>query len=318
MELQRFTTETVSRAEAFAYWADAVCQSYVPLGCETDDPKAFSGGITLQRMTNMACSQVWGSNQRVTRRKQDIARAGEPSFIVSLQVEKSCRIDQMGRSCVIEPGDFGLYSSTDPYALALPDGFQQHVVQMPREALLRRLPQADDLVGRAVSAASTEGSAVSAAIRRMLPLLDSSNPTLTACLQESVIDLVATGFASLVESRPALTVSTQKIVLRARSFIARNLSQGTLDRESVAQAAGVSVRRLNEILAAEGSSITKEIRDARLKRASAELRDGRYAHLSVGEVAYRAGFENLPHFSRLFKAQFGQAPSDYRRTKGLN
>ena len=66
MELQRFTTETVSRAEAFAYWADAVCQSYVPLGCETDDPKAFSGGITLQRMSNMACSHVSVSYTHLT------------------------------------------------------------------------------------------------------------------------------------------------------------------------------------------------------------------------------------------------------------
>ena len=35
----------------------------------------------------------------------------------------------------------------------------------------------------------------------------------------------------------------------------------------------------------------------------------------TGQVAYACGFNNLSYFSRSFKAQFGQLPSDYVRNK---
>jgi AraC-like DNA-binding protein len=33
----------------------------------------------------------------------------------------------------------------------------------------------------------------------------------------------------------------------------------------------------------------------------------------VSEIAYAQGFSDCAHFSRRFKARFGQSPSDYRR-----
>jgi AraC family transcriptional regulator, transcriptional activator of pobA len=62
---------------------------------------------------------------------------------------------------------------------------------------------------------------------------------------------------------------------------------------------------------------TKElITDRRMLEASRLLR---FTDLTVGEVAYRAGFDDQLYFSRAFKRYRGEAPTSYReRVRGQN
>lgn len=55
-----------------------------------------------------------------------------------------------------------------------------------------------------------------------------------------------------------------------------------------------------------GESPTRWIREKRLAKAHEMLRS---SSLSVADVAYSLGFENPTHFSRIFKQQYGYAPS---------
>lgn len=50
----------------------------------------------------------------------------------------------------------------------------------------------------------------------------------------------------------------------------------------------------------------------RLDRCAARLRDLAWAHVSVSAIALAHGFNDLSHFSRVFRRRFGQAPRDYR------
>ena len=55
-----------------------------------------------------------------------------------------------------------------------------------------------------------------------------------------------------------------------------------------------------------GESPARWIREKRLSKAQQMLRS---SSLSVADVAYSLGFENPTHFSRIFKQQYGYAPS---------
>jgi AraC-like DNA-binding protein len=50
----------------------------------------------------------------------------------------------------------------------------------------------------------------------------------------------------------------------------------------------------------------------RLERCARDLLDPALAHEPIGEIAARWGITNPAHFSRLFRAQFGLSPSEYR------
>jgi signal transduction histidine kinase/DNA-binding response OmpR family regulator len=57
-------------------------------------------------------------------------------------------------------------------------------------------------------------------------------------------------------------------------------------------------------------TITEYLRSLRLHRAKELLHD---SFLTVAETAYRTGFKNVSHFSRVFKREFGENPSSIRR-----
>jgi AraC family transcriptional regulator len=85
---------------------------------------------------------------------------------------------------------------------------------------------------------------------------------------------------------------------------------GQLRLGELAKTAGVSAGHLARAFRARfGKSIGAYVRERRLERAAAMIRDSR---LSLVEIAGAVGFYDQPHFSRAFKARFGTSPAAYR------
>jgi AraC family transcriptional activator of pobA len=73
---------------------------------------------------------------------------------------------------------------------------------------------------------------------------------------------------------------------------------------------GVPQAALSRALVTMTGRTTKElITDRRMLEAARLLR---FSELSIGEIAYRAGYGDQLYFSRAFKRQFGESPSAYR------
>ena len=61
-----------------------------------------------------------------------------------------------------------------------------------------------------------------------------------------------------------------------------------------------------------GITVGSFIRQRRLERCRADLSDPLRAGERITEIALRWGFNDMPHFSRVFRATFGATPSDFR------
>jgi AraC-like DNA-binding protein len=78
----------------------------------------------------------------------------------------------------------------------------------------------------------------------------------------------------------------------------------------LAREVGLNERRLKEgFRSMVGQSVHAYLRETRLDAAAAYLTSGQ----SVTDVAYAVGFENLSHFSKIFKQSKGVLPSQYAR-----
>ena len=306
------TTNTVHKRDRFAFWREAVCDAYVQLECITDSRADFAGEIRLSRMPRISTSFVAGSQQLVRRRRRDIAQASDAWFLLSIQLEKQGLVQQCGRTAELVSGDFALYSSIDPYDLTLPDGFRQLVVQVPRREMLARLPNADLLTGMTVSGATQIGGLVRDSVLRLVEAQASANEVTRRCLEDSIIDLCATGLTTLQGAGAIHTASEQRLIHQADTVIAQRIRDPDLDRAEIAAALSISVRRLSEVFQAEGTSVAAKIRDQRLSGVASDLRNPQLAGLTVSAIAMRWGLNNLQHFSRIFRERFGMSPRDYR------
>ena len=60
-------------------------------------------------------------------------------------------------------------------------------------------------------------------------------------------------------------------------------------------------------------TVGDSIREVRLAACHAMLADPGKAHLSIAEIAYRAGFRAQAHFANAFKKRYGMAAGEWRR-----
>ncbi len=79
----------------------------------------------------------------------------------------------------------------------------------------------------------------------------------------------------------------------------------------MAHFAGMSTRHLDRLFADHmGSTFIAEYRKIRLQHARRLLMQ---SPLSIAEIAYAAGFSSVGHFSRVYRAHYGDTPRAIRK-----
>ncbi|MGO8911050.1 MAG: helix-turn-helix transcriptional regulator [Bradyrhizobium sp.] len=94
--------------------------------------------------------------------------------------------------------------------------------------------------------------------------------------------------------------------------IGRSLGRNDLSITALSLRHGVTPRYIQKLFEAEGTTFTGYVIERRLLEASRMLADPRFANHNIGEVALKAGFGDLPYFTRSFRRRFGMTPSDAR------
>jgi YesN/AraC family two-component response regulator len=95
-----------------------------------------------------------------------------------------------------------------------------------------------------------------------------------------------------------------------QELILSELSNDALEIKDICKRLHVSRSQLhNKIKATTGYSTTIFIRKIRLKEARRLLKS---THFNISEIAYQTGFQDPNFFSRVYKKEFGESPSDGR------
>ncbi|MFI5781195.1 helix-turn-helix transcriptional regulator [Nocardia sp. NPDC051570] len=97
-----------------------------------------------------------------------------------------------------------------------------------------------------------------------------------------------------------------------RRYVDANLADPDLTSSQVASAHHISVRHLQRLFKAVGTTPSGWIRRRRLEACQRELRDPALRTLSIQEVGIRGGFLLASDFSRAFRARYGVPPGKFR------
>jgi AraC-like DNA-binding protein len=311
------STDTVRERERLDYWRDIVCDTFVELECRAGVKQGFYGSIESRDLGEIRLARVTSTAQHVVRTNARIARSDLEYFFLSLQLHGRGCHKQDGRVAHLTPGDFAIYDTTRPYELLFGDPFSQLVLCLPREIVKSRLADAERLTACAVQGRSGSGRLASLFVRQLAAQVDSLDAASLPRLQGSVVDLIATALAEQRrQADPALSESRGVLIQRVLQFIEDHLGDPDLSCEGVAERHRISERYLRLLFEELGTCASDWIWRRRLERARVDLTDPRQRHLSVTTIGFTWGFKDAAHFSRAFKAQFGQTPSEARRRGG--
>ncbi|WP_433473884.1 helix-turn-helix transcriptional regulator [Spirillospora sp. CA-142024] len=118
---------------------------------------------------------------------------------------------------------------------------------------------------------------------------------------------------ALNDTRPQETHLTE-VAQVVRRYVRQQLGAGKLPLATVAQALGWSPRQLRNALHETGTTY-RDLRNEETLRAARDLlQDPGGTHLSVSEIAARAGLTPT-WFSSAFKARYGESPREFRRRR---
>jgi len=307
--------ETVATRD-IAEFSRLVSDRFAPLTVEAELPSNFRGSIRGRRLGEIEIFDVRASQHRVERPQPLASRTPKGSYMLHLQLSGVGVIRQDGREAELTTGDLAFYDSDRAYSLSLDDRFHNAILVFPQHLLT--LPQAasSELVATRLSGQQQLTALVAPFLTRLVNTLESLPAASGLRLAHNAVDLIATVIHSEL-GQTAYEVPEpsrrEQLLRQVQAYIDDHLSDPELDPGQVATAHFISVRTLHTLFKqGEQSGVAEWIRTRRLELCRTDLGSRLQGHLPVNVIAARYGFINPPHFSRLFKATFGESPAEYR------
>ena len=299
----------VQRPDRAALWARSAMAFFPGLSVSRPPVNPVAGRITG---LPLGAGYLWSilSPPVVVNYVPNARSQAEPMFSVMLQLAGTIKAAQCGRVCGLSPGEFCVIDGLASFDLEVTDP-QSHVVfvQMPRHAVLSRRNGLEERTARLFD--SHEPGAQ--LLRNMLMSLLDAAPYLEheqrAAALASVVQMVA---APKLPGGEVLPGRNGERIVATLAFIDSQLADPTLTAQRVAAAQRLSRRRLDQIMAGVGTSLTAQIWSRRLSQAASDLADPRFAAKTVTQIAFGVGFEDAAHFTRAFKRKFHCTPREWR------
>ncbi len=307
-----FSTDRVAAKDAFAYWSDLVCDVFVKLDCNSTVRDRFKATMLYDTLGWLRVVEAESDAIEAQRSRRQIAKGCEDDLLVSIQIKGKTQLIQDGHEAVLNAGDFALYDSSRPYVLRMSDDTRLICLQFPRSEIVGRLGPVSPFVARTVGGEHGVSS-LFLELARMLPKRVSELDKAAAeGVAEHVVDLLALSLGSKRGDAFQLANGHAAMRSRLKQAIRRHIRDPDFCPTLAARSAGISVRHANRLLAEENTSLGRFIIGERLAGCREMLSDAYYDNLSIGEIAYSYGFNDLSHFSRAFRARYGRSPKEYR------
>jgi AraC-like DNA-binding protein len=316
-------TASTAPAQGGPSWRDLLGEHFVELDVRAEVAGPVAGTVESRTVGGLQLSRVRSVDQQV-HRTAGLARSDARHYLqIGLVEDGQARLQQDGRECWLEPGDFVLYETARPFCwelrasgtaadwsllvftwssefLSLPAGSSQHLTA-------RRLDGQSGITGvlgrmmrDLVASRDVAGGGPGAQVARELGRLATS-----------------VAAASWEYAEPTATGPGQRALLRAvREHVEQHLGDPELDPGRIAAAHFISVRQLHRLFADQDETVARYIRRRRLERCREELLLAGSREVSLTAIAHRSGFTDPGVFGRAFRAAYGVSPSRYRALRG--
>jgi AraC-like DNA-binding protein len=305
--LERFQTSSVKPSERLDFW-NAVASSTYP-------------GIRIDSQVDQFAAEMWRwrlgdltmirprSPEASLQRQINVRDPSEGRVILHLQHRGHSLNRQGQRAAELGAGDFTLCDVRDRYATQLFGDTEMLVVEMPRTAIVERIPGFDDALCRTISGTMPGARLVHDFLLSLWRQGDQSaaDPAWQAGIANVFLDLLA---HAVKGADPRISAST---ALRDRvcAIVEQRLSDPELKAASIAEELGISVRTVHSNFAAMATTAGHYILQRRLVRASDRL--SAQGDASITDIAFDLGFNDSAYFARCFRKCYGVSPREWRR-----
>jgi AraC-like DNA-binding protein len=300
-----------SSSQILADWREQLWSTYVRLE-SLSDAEDFYGSVST---VLPGCSRisVVNSTAQITERTSSNVRS-DPREYLLLAFQRSGHgfAEQDDRCAETRPGDFVMYDTVRPYRLAFDGPFEQMVFRLPKNMLERRVPGLSNLTARKFDGTKGPGALVAGFVRLLSQHAQELGLAQSEDFELAGGELVATALQLLGRGSNTPVEATFERVIGA---LEKRVMHPGFELGLFAQQQRMSVCTLQRLFNAHGTTPRKWLLDRRLEKIATQLRSPAFAGRSVTEIALSAGFNDLAHFNRAFRARYLMSPGRWRTAR---
>jgi AraC family transcriptional activator of tynA and feaB len=309
-----FSTADVHPRDAFDYWHETLCKKIIRHDCTPEARQDFHAELQSASLGDIDLVRYESAPMQNDVTVQHIAYANADEVFVRRQITGVFVFEQDSREAMLEAGDIILLDPRRPMRGKYLEGAKQLILKFPRAQLEARVGDLRQMIARLIKPSEAEHRLTSAYLAMLPTHADNLAAPAVDIVRNQTLDLIAVSLAKAMKGESLRISSARSLALvSVRAAIEARLTDPALDAETIAAAAGVSVRYANAVLADDDTSIVRLLWTRRLERCRRALEDPSQRHRTVSEIAYSWGFSDMTHFGRRFRAAYGFLPSEYRR-----
>jgi len=304
-------SDRVGSSDAVGQWSHVLANTHVAFETRRSaaTPDVFRASVTSRQIDDLMlvdceCGPFIG--HRGASLVNDPARS-----TLGLQVVRrgSELAYASGERDVSTAGHVKLWNSWEPVDIEVIEPFVKRTLIFPLERVLAMCPLISNV--NTLPALRTDGA--TRLLVRYLDALAVEHSSLDGADATVAAEVALELFRAAVEPGLPASRAARRQALRSdiRRYVRGRLQDPALDPELIARAHAMSVRTLHALFEETEESVAALVRRERLLRCREDLE--RPLGGGVTEIAFRWGFRDAGHFSRIFKREFGLTPREVRQ-----
>jgi AraC-like DNA-binding protein len=295
-------------------WSEILATTHLQFEITATDrtPSTFRGGVIRRAIDDIMLLDCVATPFRGRRDAATIgARPSANEDVLGFQfvhrgVEK---VHEGDHELVLTAGQMTIWDGLQPTEIEIVKPFHKRTLLFPRRRVLAVCPRLSEL--NHLPPLERSGSA--RLLVRYMNALAAELPQLSSTAAVSAANVALELLRAAVEPELPTGRAAERAALRTeiRRYVRTHLQDSDLGPTTIARAFAMSVRALHALFEDGDESVAVMVRNERLRRCLEDLQ--RRNGGSVTDIAFRWGFCDAAHFSRVFKRKFGLTPSDVRR-----
>jgi AraC-like DNA-binding protein len=313
-------TETLTATERFALWRET---GQLPMTPEPPDPESRRRfHIHLRKLSGGSgrFADLTATPMKLSREESHFARDGLDMVSLTLMLGPQVR-HQFGDdegAVVVQPGQILIKDFTRPATAWWQISSRSLNLHLPRLTVEAAVGDKIKHLHGAVLSQEGLSSMLQTQLLSLANIAPRLKDTVRAAALDATVELATSALRCELGTRVEDEVNNAGMFAAAQMFIRRHLTSRHLNPELIARQLRCSRAHLYRVFAAHGETVADYVRELRLQQAYNSLVHDDANREQIGDIAYRCGFEDPVHFTRLFHRRFGLTPSKLRSSGRLS
>ena len=309
---ESWVSESGRGADAYEAWVDKLMTAQGADWCPGKTPPgAFSASLRHKvigeiNVIESRCDPCTGY-----RTDRHAALIDEPTVVLLSYLEGGEHIEFGGECYTVAAGDTFVWDSSKATKFEVYQSLHKVALAMPARLLSYNVLSALDRVPRKFGASSGSRQLLGNLIGAVADEEFDNAEVEADTILDAVNAFVMGALPMEVAPEKGLQAQQRQEIKR---YVERHLSDPSLSIERIALEHRVSKRYLHWLFRDEPMTLNELIIFKRLGRCRDDLRNPESEHLHISQIAYYWGFANTSHFSKRYRACFGESPTETRQT----